>query len=219
MNAERNIESDTVVRSGGFQLRPLVLAHDVTWLTDWVNREYAHYWGMQGYSPQQVKAFYQELNTSQPGGVFVGVYQQQPAFLLERYLAQHDVIADYYPAQPDDVGMHILVAPPVERITGFTWRVFQAIMTFIFSDPTVARIVVEPDVRNEKIHRLNKRAGFVYQQQLTLPIKPLGWRFAPGNNIALPYKRSINDDGLISASLPRTRVWNSPICSRYCGKK
>lgn len=150
MNAERNIESDTVVRSGGFQLRPLVLAHDVTWLTDWVNREYAHYWGMQGYSPQQVKAFYQELNTSQPGGVFVGVYQQQPAFLLERYLAQHDVIADYYPAQPDDVGMHILVAPPVERITGFTWRVFQAIMTFIFSDPTVARIVVEPDVRNEK---------------------------------------------------------------------
>ncbi|AJJ70551.1 GNAT family N-acetyltransferase [Yersinia pseudotuberculosis] len=171
MNAERNIESDTVVRSGGFQLRPLVLAHDVTWLTDWVNREYAHYWGMQGYSPQQVKAFYQELNTSQPGGVFVGVYQQQPAFLLERYLAQHDVIADYYSAQPDDVGMHILVAPPVERITGFTWRVFQAIMTFIFSDPTVARIVVEPDVRNEKIHRLNKRAGFVYQQQLTLPHK------------------------------------------------
>ena len=80
MNAERNIESDTVVRSGGFQLRPLVLAHDVTWLTDWVNREYAHYWGMQGYSPQQVKAFYQELNTSQPGGVFVGVYQQHSPF-------------------------------------------------------------------------------------------------------------------------------------------
>lgn len=41
----------------------------------------------------------------------------------------------------------------------------------MFSDARVSRIVVEPDVRNEKIHILNKRAGFEYQQIIDLPNK------------------------------------------------
>ncbi|MEY4922506.1 MAG: hypothetical protein RLY17_1223 [Pseudomonadota bacterium] len=169
--ATAKINPLTPVESGGFTLRPLDLMQDIGWLSNWVSREYAQYWGMQNHRESQVLAFYQELLDRKPGSVFVGMKHQQPAFLLERYLAKEDVIAEYYPAQPDDVGMHILVAPPINKVAGFTWRVFQSIMAFIFSDPLVARIVVEPDVRNEKIHRLNRLAGFVYQQRLEMPHK------------------------------------------------
>lgn len=44
-------------------------------------------------------------------------------------------------------------------------------MDFLFSHPDINRIVVEPDVRNDRIHRLNKRAGFVYERKVELPEK------------------------------------------------
>ncbi|PQQ28281.1 GNAT family N-acetyltransferase [Photorhabdus hindustanensis] len=156
---------------GSFALRSLDLERDIPILTDWVNRDYAHYWGMQDNTEQQVREFYQDLESRHPGSVFIGIYQEQPAFLLECYRAQDDLIGKYYPAHPDDMGMHILVAPPQEKIRHFTWGIFQTIIAFIFSDPAVVRIVVEPNIHNEKIHKLNLRAGFVYQKALVLPHK------------------------------------------------
>lgn len=41
-------------------------------------------------------------------------------------------------------------------------------MDYMFSRPEVRRVVVEPDVRNEKIHVLNKRAGFRYQHTIDM---------------------------------------------------
>lgn len=182
---------------GGVSLRPLELNHDITILTDWINRDYAYYWGMQNNTEQQVWDFYNNLEHHYPGSVFIGVYQGQPTFLLECYRAQNNLIGKYYPAQPDDIGMHILVAPPQEKIKNFSWGVFQTIIAFIFSDLSVARIVVEPDVRNEKIHKLNLRAGFVYQKILELPDKTAKLAFCTReqHQIALQreYQMTISD--------------------------
>ncbi|WP_455813606.1 GNAT family N-acetyltransferase [Pseudomonas graminis] len=156
---------------GNIALRPLQLEQDGVLLTRWVNHPQAHFWGMQNTSEQQVHAHYAALVAKQPDSVFIGLYRGEPAFLLERYRATEDLLADYYPARPDDIGMHILVAPTEHKISGFTWAVFQTIMAFIFTDPAVARIVVEPDIRNKKVHRLNQRAGFVEQGALSLPHK------------------------------------------------
>ncbi|MDC9580198.1 GNAT family N-acetyltransferase [Xenorhabdus sp. PR6a] len=162
---------------GTFSLRPLSLANDIAVITDWVNRDYAYYWGMQGQTKQQVNDFYQELLTRQPNSVFIGIYQGQPAFLLECYRAQEDLIGKYYPARSGDMGMHILVAPSERKIRQFTWGIFQTVIAFIFSNPATKRIVVEPDIRNEKIHRLNLRAGFVYERTVQLPHKMAGLAF------------------------------------------
>ena len=58
--------------------------------------------------------------------------------------------------------MHVLVAPaePVRECPGFTGAVFETILDFLFSDPLVDRVVVEPDIRNTKIQALNERMGF-----------------------------------------------------------
>jgi RimJ/RimL family protein N-acetyltransferase len=44
-------------------------------------------------------------------------------------------------------------------------------MDFLFSDAGVERVVVEPDVNNDAIHPINRRAGFVYHRQVELPGK------------------------------------------------
>lgn len=176
-----------ILEIGSIALRPLNFSHDIPILTDWVNQNYAYYWGMQNNTEKQVSDFYHNLECLNPNSVFVGVYQGEITFLLECYRVQDNLIGKYYSAHRDDVGMHILIAPPQEKIKNFSWGVFQTIMAFIFSDLTVARIIVEPDVRNEKIHKLNLRAGFVYQKILELPTKTakLGFCTREQHQIAL----------------------------------
>lgn len=156
---------------GTFGLRLLDPRYDSGVLHRWVTQPHARFWGMQSHSQKAVADFYRDLLEQHPRGAYLGLYRDRPAFLLERYQALHDPVGACYPARQDDFGMHILVAPPQQALSGFTWAIFQTIVEFMFSDPQVARIVVEPDVRNEKIHRLNKRAGFAYQHQIALPNK------------------------------------------------
>jgi Acetyltransferase (GNAT) domain len=171
-SAESLIESvffTTVPGLGDFYLRHLQMPADIPLIHSWVTREYAKYWGMLESSVEEVEAAYMKILTHSQ--VFMGVYDNKTAFLLERYRAMEDQVGKYYDVQPGDYGMHILVAPADQPISNFTWHVFTVVMDFMFSDARVRRIVVEPDIRNEKIHALNRRAGFEYQQIIELPNK------------------------------------------------
>ena len=101
----------------------------------------------------------------------MGFFNGKPAFLVEFYKAKEDRIGAYYEAGEGDYGFHILMAPVEKRIPDFTFHVFKVIMDFMFSEDKVERLIVEPDARNEKIHVLNKRAGFEYQGVVELPEK------------------------------------------------
>lgn len=154
---------------GDFRLRPLQIPGDVALIQDWVNRDYARYWGLMGYSVAEVEAEYRKI--SEKAAVHLGFCNGAPAFLLECYDPKQQGLDAYYDWQAGDLGMHILVAPAERPIANFSGSVFTVIMDFMFSDPAVQRIVVEPDVGNEKIHALNKRAGFEYQKIIVLPNK------------------------------------------------
>ncbi len=154
-----------------FSLRALQLEQDAPVIHDWVNREYARYWQMQHTSLEDVKTAYAAITQAKDTKVMMGFYDGRPAFLLECYWVKNDPLAGYYDAMPGDFGFHILVAPAEQPIHHFTWSVFTVIIDHMLSDPAVKRLVVEPDVRNEKIHVLNKRAGFEYHRVISLPQK------------------------------------------------
>jgi len=159
----------TIPGLGVFELRPIDMELDIPLIHNWVNRDYAVYWEMNGFSVEEVKnTYYNILEKTQ---VYIGVFNGKEAFLLECYDPQNDVVGKYYESQKGDKGMHILVAPSEKVIPNFTWNIFTVILDFIFSDAKSQRIVVEPDARNHKIHLLNKRAGFVFQHVLELPHK------------------------------------------------
>jgi siderophore synthetase component len=169
MNNESFIFKKYVPTIGSFDLRPLQIPHDIALIQDWVNRDYAGFWGLLGYSVEQVEAEYRKI--SRQSMVYLGFCNDQPAFLLECYDPEHHALSEHYAWQTGDQGMHILVAPAEHPIANFTGSVFTVIMDFMFSDPAVQQIVVEPDINNEKIHTLNKRAGFEYQKIIALANK------------------------------------------------
>lgn len=158
-----------IAEVGCFSLRPLMISEDIKLIHHWVTQPYAKFWGMQDYSVQQVEEEYYKI--SRNVDVFLGLYNGEPVFLMERYYPANDPVGEHYSVQKGDRGMHVLVAPADRPIANFTWSVFSVVMDFLFSDPDVTRVVVEPDIRNEKIHALNKRAGFEYQKVIELSNK------------------------------------------------
>jgi hypothetical protein len=156
---------------GHFQLHPLLIPEHMPLIHDWAKQNYARYWGMQEASLDDVASFYRELENSDHTQAYLGFHEGAPAFLLECYAPGKTAVGEHYPVQAGDRGMHFLVAPADTPIPNFTLGVMTVIMDFLFSDPGCDRVVVEPDARNEKIHVLNRRAGFVYERLIDLPEK------------------------------------------------
>ncbi|WP_083007563.1 GNAT family N-acetyltransferase [Halomonas sp. GT] len=156
---------------GCFSLRPLHLPEDLPLIHDWVTAPRASFWGMQGHSAERVLAFYRDLQESNQAQSYLGLFNDQPAFLVECYDPRHDPIGEHYDVAEGDRGMHFLVAPTKTPLTGFSVQVITTILAFMFEDPATRRIVVEPDVNNRKIHPLNRRVGFVYEREVQLPEK------------------------------------------------
>lgn len=156
---------------GDFSVRPLQIPKDLPLIHRWLTSEHARYWGMQDMDEEALATFYHGLRETGEGDGFIGLYEGKPTFLLEIYQPEHSPLAEHYPVEPGDLGMHILVAPSERPIAGFTRGVFVTLMSFLFDRLNASRIVVEPDVRNERIHALNRYAGFVDDKVIDLPDK------------------------------------------------
>lgn len=153
---------------GQFKLRPLHMPDDAALVHDWVTRPYARYWNMADKSRIEVGDFYAALIASGHAMAYLGLHDDAPAFLVERYDPAHDQIAAHYAVQPGDRGMHILVGPADTPVPGFTYACMRTVMDFLFAYPSVRRVVVEPDIGNDKIHVLNRRVGFRYERPIAL---------------------------------------------------
>ena len=157
---------------GEINIRPMHVEMDSAVVHDWVNRDYAVFWGMQGFSKTQVQEEYTQLSAPSHYDVFMGLYGNSPVFLLERYNPWKDLIGDFYTPLAGDCGIHIIVAPPGKnKIRNFTWHLFNAIVDFIFLDINVQRILVEPDIRNKKMFAICERIGFQLDNVIELPHK------------------------------------------------
>lgn len=159
-------------------LEPLDVDRDHALLHAWVTHPRSVFWQMQDATPDDVAAEYAAIAASPHHHAWLGQVGGVPAFLAETYDPARSELAglvdlpDLRPLlQPGDLGMHVLVAPTDAPVPGFTRRVFRAVMAHCFADPAVRRVVVEPDVRNERIAVLNAEAGFVVDRLIDLPGK------------------------------------------------
>lgn len=174
---------------GCFSLRRLDVPGDIPLLHHWVTRDHARFWNMQHLSPAELEDFYRRLMGSGHACAYMGVHDGRPSFLVECYDPQQDQIGEHYDVQPGDRGMHILVAPAERPISGFTFAVMRTILEFIFSDPAARRVIIEPDVRNDKVHMLTKRVGFRYDRLVTLREKTANLAFCTRRQYAAACRR------------------------------
>jgi RimJ/RimL family protein N-acetyltransferase len=156
---------------GRFSLRPLDAAADAPLLHSWVTHPKAAFWMMQDFGVAQVEAEYRRIATHPHHDAYLGLRNDRPAFLAERYDPARVELAGLYPARDGDVGMHFLCAPADRPEHGFTLAVITTVMAWLFDDPAVHRVVVEPDVRNTAVHALNAAVGFTVEGPVRKPEK------------------------------------------------
>lgn len=156
------------------RLRRLDPAADAALLHAWFSEPRASFWGMQDHSLAQVEKVYDDMQRSGHALACIGEVAGDVAFVLECYDPAHDVLGRHYDERRGDVGMHFFVGPMTSgdaAIPGFTRHVFRSLMQFIFDHLRAVRVVVEPDIRNAKVHALNAAMGFEVHGLLTLPHK------------------------------------------------
>ncbi|MFV2087060.1 GNAT family N-acetyltransferase [Micromonospora sp. LOL_021] len=153
-------------------VEPLDVAGHADLLHAWITHPRSVFWGMPDADLDTVRREYQRIDANPHHHAWLGRLDGVPLFLTETYEPAHSELADHYPVQPGDVGMHVLVAPPDgEPRHGVTSAVMRTVMAFIFTDPAHHRVVVEPDVRNEAIAVKNAEAGFVVDRLIQLSDK------------------------------------------------
>lgn len=136
------------------------------WLTD----PHAAFWGMGDLSEEEVCDYLAEVVTHPYQDSWLGLVDGRPAFLAETYDPAHVLLPGIHGCEEGDLGMHVLIAAPVGHPQhGLTDAVFAAVMQWCFFTLGAQRVVVEPDVRNERIARKNARAGFRVLREVDVP--------------------------------------------------
>ncbi|MVA76877.1 GNAT family N-acetyltransferase [Auraticoccus sp. F435] len=137
----------------------------------WVGSERARYWEMAGASPQELAERYRELERRGTHHAWLVRIGDQPVGLLHTFSPQDHPVGRCYPVQPGDLGIQLLLAPADPPRPGFTGRLAGVVTPWIFADPAVRRLVVEPDARDQRALARLTRTGFTLGPVVQLPGK------------------------------------------------
>ncbi|EST39263.1 hypothetical protein N566_02930 [Streptomycetaceae bacterium MP113-05] len=155
---------------GTFSLRRVDPHTDAELLHRWVTHPKSAFWMMEEATLPEVEREFLEIAAHPRHDAFLGLHDGTPAFLAERYDPADD-LGEAHEKQAGDIGMHFLCAPAGTPLHGFTRAVLITVMEFLFAQPAVRRVVVEPDVRNTAVHALNEAVGFRIEKTVPLPGK------------------------------------------------
>lgn len=151
---------------GSVRVEPVQVSRDVELLHGWLTSPHAAFWDSLDATVEQVEAEYQRIAEAPAESAWLLRVGDQPAALIETYDPAAVVLGEVPELEhrAGDIGMHILVAPAGgaagEARPGFTTSVFAATMRWLFDHRGAARVLVEPDARNQKILAKNAAAGF-----------------------------------------------------------
>jgi RimJ/RimL family protein N-acetyltransferase len=158
--------------SGEFSLRPLDHDRDLARVHAWMNdAEVARFWH-KAWPVDQVAAYLRDQQASSHSAPYVGEFDGVPMSYWELYRADHDSLAQYYPAREHDTGIHLLLGPTEWRGRGLAGPLLRLVSDCLLAtDPQATRVVAEPDVENMRSVRAFERAGFRRVADIDLPTK------------------------------------------------
>ncbi|MDN3266428.1 GNAT family N-acetyltransferase [Streptomyces sp. MA15] len=179
------VHEQTVDGFGAVRVLPLDPAADAPLLHRWVSEERAVFWGMNGLTVERVAETYAHMETLDTHHAYLLVKDGAPAALLQTYEPEADRVGECYDVRPGDIGVHLLLAPPEPGGTrsGWTAGLAAAVITYVLVALDKRRIVVDPDVGNEKAIARFLKQGFTAGPRVVLPEVDLP-------DVHLPQKRA-----------------------------
>ncbi|MEX5303796.1 GNAT family N-acetyltransferase [Kocuria sabuli] len=157
---------------GVLTLEPLPLdGPTVELLHAWLTHPRSRFWGMLGADPGAVRRAFEAVAAHPRCEALLARLDGVPLGVVETYDPAEVLLAGRYAHRTGDVGIHLLLAPARTPVPGTSAALMAATLRRLFERTGTRRVVVEPDVRNEAVHRLNARAGFTVHGPLALPGK------------------------------------------------
>ncbi|MFE1235616.1 GNAT family N-acetyltransferase [Streptomyces tendae] len=176
---------------GTVRILPLDPAGDAAVVHGWVSEERAAFWGMNGLTRRQVTDVYAHMATLDTHHAFLVVKDDDPAALLQTYDPAADRVSECYDTEPGDIGVHLLLAPAGTggARPGWTAALSGALMAYVLLGLGRTRIVVDPDVDNEKAIARFLKQGFTTGPAVVLPEVDLPDVYLPEKKAQLAFLR------------------------------
>ncbi|MDL5202505.1 GNAT family N-acetyltransferase [Streptomyces sp. ALI-76-A] len=165
------VHEQTVDGFGTVRVLPLDAHADAGTVHAWVSEERASFWGMNGLTKDQVAETYAHLATLDTHHAYLVLKDDEPAALLQTYEPAADRVGECYPVRPGDIGVHLLLAPAgrTGARPGWSAALLSAVTSYVLLGLDRGRIVVDPDVRNERAVARFLRQGFTPGPVVVLP--------------------------------------------------
>ncbi|WP_399940792.1 GNAT family N-acetyltransferase [Streptomyces sp. BBFR25] len=176
---------------GTVRVLPLDPAADAAVVHGWVSEERAAFWGMNGLTVQQVADVYAHMGTLDTHHAFLVVRDAEPVALFQTYDPAADRVSEYYDTEPGDIGVHLLLAPAGTggARPGWTAALSGALMAYVLLGLDRTRIVVDPDVDNDKAIARFLKQGFTAGPRVVLPEVDLPDVYLPEKKAQLAFLR------------------------------
>lgn len=166
------VHEEAVDGFGTVRVLPLDACADAAVVHGWVSGERASFWGMNGLTTDQVAGIYDHLAGLDTHHAYLLVKDGgRPVALLQTYDPRADRVGECYDVRPGDIGVHLLLAPagPDGARPGWTAALARVVLTYLMDGLGVRRVVVDPDVRNDKAVARFVRQGFTPGPEVLLP--------------------------------------------------
>ncbi|UUN28998.1 GNAT family N-acetyltransferase [Streptomyces sp. FIT100] len=177
---DRAVHEQALDGFGTVRVRRLDPERDVDTIHSWVTQERARFWGMGEATREEVLEIYRHMDGLTTHHAWLIECEGRPVMLFQTYDPEADRVSECYATEPGDVGVHLMVGPPQGAPRpGFTAAMLSVLVVCVLADPSVRRIVAEPDIRNAKAVERLARTGFEIGPEIVLPEIDLPEVFLP----------------------------------------
>ncbi len=184
------LHSQHVDGFGTVHVPPLDPEADAGTIHRWVSGERAAFWGMNGLTQAQVAEIYAHMATLDTHHAHLVLRDTEPVALLQTYDPAADRVGDCYDVRPAETSASTSSSPPAGPdggLPGWSSALLGALASYVLLGLDRRRVVVDPDVRNEKAIARFLRQGFVPGPRVVLPEVDIPDVFLPEKHAQLAF--------------------------------
>lgn len=151
--------------------RSFDLEKDTDLIHHWVNQPYAlPFWQLDG-KRDRVYDLYYNIQRNSNGHSYLGLLDDQPICQFDVYRVLADELRHFVPADENDCGFHLLMAPNDQPIPGLTLMIVESFLYYFFSFGQARQMYAEPDLTNRRSNRILQQLGFTYHHAIEMSYK------------------------------------------------